>query len=326
MNAFPDEAPLAGQRIGLFGKGGSGKSTVTVMLARALRHRGYPVVVLDADSSNIGLGAALGADNEPDPLLDFFGGMVFSGGAVTCPVDDPTPLEGAEVVLESLPARFVARCGEGIHLLSAGKLGGLGPGAGCDGPVAKIARDLRVTSEGRQPVTVLDFKAGFEDAARGVITSLDWLIGVVDPTTASIHMAKHMGAMVGAIRSGVPPATRHLERPELAETMRRLFRETRLQEVFGVLNRVDSPVVEAHLRSALSRTGIRTLAVFPRDPDIDGQWLQGQKLDSPPLEEAGRTLVAGMEAALSTPAGADQGLAWQEVHTIRDGTAAGSAP
>jgi len=41
---------LNGCRIGLFGRGGSGKSTCTVMLARALKQAGYPVCVLDADS------------------------------------------------------------------------------------------------------------------------------------------------------------------------------------------------------------------------------------------------------------------------------------
>jgi MinD-like ATPase involved in chromosome partitioning or flagellar assembly len=47
--------PLSGLRIGVFGKGGAGKSTVAVLLARALRARGYSVLVLDADSTNVGL-------------------------------------------------------------------------------------------------------------------------------------------------------------------------------------------------------------------------------------------------------------------------------
>jgi CO dehydrogenase nickel-insertion accessory protein CooC1 len=142
------DMPLSGLRLGFFGKGGAGKSTVTVLLARELHARGYSVLVLDADSTNVGLAAALGIGREPDWLLDYFGGMVFSGGAVTCPVDDPTPLPGATLSLEGLPARYVGTSPEGIRLLLAGKLGPLGPGAGCDGPIAKIARDLRVTDMG----------------------------------------------------------------------------------------------------------------------------------------------------------------------------------
>lgn len=91
------ERPLAGSRLGIFGKGGSGKSTVTVFLAGALRRMGYEVAVLDADSTNVGLGKAFGLARDPDPLLEYFGGMVFSGGPVTCPVDDPLPLADASV-------------------------------------------------------------------------------------------------------------------------------------------------------------------------------------------------------------------------------------
>jgi hypothetical protein len=48
--------------------------------------------VLDADSTNIGLAQALGIEQPPAPLLDYFG-----GGAVTYPMDDPVPLIGADL-------------------------------------------------------------------------------------------------------------------------------------------------------------------------------------------------------------------------------------
>ncbi|MBE7504180.1 MAG: P-loop NTPase [Verrucomicrobiales bacterium] len=64
-----DAKPLAGQRIGVFGRGGSGKSTCVVMLARALARAGYAVCVVDADSTNEGLAQALGAAVEAPTTL-----------------------------------------------------------------------------------------------------------------------------------------------------------------------------------------------------------------------------------------------------------------
>lgn len=291
------EKVLSGMRIGVFGKGGAGKSTVTVFLSRALQELGYSVLVVDADSTNHGLAAALGVEREPDPLLEYFGGMVFSGGAVTCPVDDPTPLPGADISLEEVPSRFVGESPEGIHLAVAGKLGGLGPGAGCDGPVAKIARDLRVSGHGPNPLVLLDYKAGFEDAARGALTSVDWALAVVDPTTAAVQMSWHLASMVKEMSQGVPPATRHLESPDLVALAIRRFREACIQGVLSVLNRVPTPAVEAYLRSVLAGSEARIIAVFAEESAIALQWLGGDPLRSDQLRETGRGLARALEAA-----------------------------
>jgi CO dehydrogenase nickel-insertion accessory protein CooC1 len=289
-----EHKPLEHLRIGVFGKGGSGKSTITVFLATALRERGYSVLVLDADSTNHGLAAALGADAEPDPLLDYFGGMVFSGGLVTCPVDDPTPLPGARAELDQLPGRFVSRNSNGVLLLAAGKLGGLGPGAGCDGPVAKIARDLAIEDYGPHPVMLVDFKAGFEDVARGALTTTDWALAVVDPTTAALAMTHHLAAMVEQIQRGVPPATRHLAPVDVEQAIW-LYSQARVQGVAAVLNRVATASVDSHLRRELRGGGAPVVAAFPEEPAVGRQWLDGRRLHSRRLSEAGHTLVAGLE-------------------------------
>jgi CO dehydrogenase maturation factor len=295
--AVTPKRPLSGLRIGVFGKGGAGKSTVVVLLARALRDRGYSVLVLDADSTNVGLAAALGVATEPQPLLAYFGGMIFAGGAVTCPVDDPTPLAGACVSLDALPPACVGRSSEGVYLLVAGKLGPLGPGAGCDGPIAKIARDLCVTGVGPDDVVLVDFKAGFEDSARGAITSLDWALAVVDPTVAALQMAIHLERLVAQVRAGVPPATRHLERPDLVALAIRQFREAPVRGVRAVLNRVRSEPMEAFLVRALARGGPPVLAVLGEDPAIQDQWLHGARLASSELMPAALRLAERLEEA-----------------------------
>jgi CO dehydrogenase nickel-insertion accessory protein CooC1 len=224
----------------------------------------------------VGLAEALGADPPPKSLMEFFGGLVFSGGSITCPVDDPSPLEGAEIDLDALPSQFVARTPEGIRVLVAGKMGDLGPGAGCDGPIAKIARDLRVADTDGRPPLILDFKAGFEDSARGALTGLDWMIVVVDPTVAAVHMAVHLAQMHGKIQDGVPPATAHLDDPVLVETALRQFRESRVRGISAILNRIPDSDTEAFLRGKLGALGgPPVLGTLPEGPELQSQWLRG---------------------------------------------------
>ena len=290
-------ANLAGKRIGVVGKGGSGKSTLTILLASELRVRGYEVCILDADSTNIGLHQALGIPNPPSSLIDYFGGMVFSGGSVTCPVDDPTPLLGAEISMDQLPHEYMTRNPEGIILLSAGKIGDLGPGAGCDGPINKIARDLRIRADGTPPVTLVDFKAGFEDAARGAITGLDWILVVVDPTNAAIQMAIHMKAMVNQMKAGNPPATEHLEDPELVKLARSIFRESKIRDVMAVLNKVRDEEMEEYLRSELDAAGVCVIGAIKEDPSVTITWLRGTRLEGDDLISETERVVDALEAA-----------------------------
>ncbi|MGD8620826.1 MAG: P-loop NTPase [Anaerolineales bacterium] len=287
--------PLVRKRFGIVGKGGAGKTTVTIFLARALRQAGYDVCLLDADSTNIGIHHALGIERVPASLIDYFGGMVFSGGKVTCPVDDPLPLPNPALDLDRLPAEFHSQSPEGIHLLIAGKIGDLGPGAGCDGPINKIARDVVIDAQEGDPVLLIDFKAGFEDSARGAITGLDWVLTVVDPTHASIQMALHMKQMVAKIKAGVPPATEHLEDPMLVELAQTLFRESNVKDVFAIINRVPDTETEAYLRSALNSENIQTLGCFPHNPAMTKAWLRGELVESSELMAKGQQIVDELE-------------------------------
>lgn len=296
LNNSAQDKPLAGKRIGVFGKGGSGKSTTAIILTRVLRSKGYFVCFLDADSTNLGIAEALGLDGSPTPLMEYFGGMVFSGGLVTCPVDDPIPLPNADISLEALPVRY-KRTSDGLTLLIAGKIAGLGPGAGCDGPVAKIARDLRINSDKQPVVTLIDFKAGFEDSARGVITGLDWVIVVVDPTTASVEMARSMQEMVNQIREDVLPATAHLDDPRMVAWANKLFIEAQVQGMHVILNRVRDPDSEAYLREKLGEQGIEPIGVLHENKEILLSWLKGFPLAPSQAQDEARQIVGRLEKA-----------------------------
>ena len=59
-------------KILICGKGGSGKSTVAALLAKAMHQRGKKIFLVDADESNIGLYNMLGLDM-PVALMDSLG-------------------------------------------------------------------------------------------------------------------------------------------------------------------------------------------------------------------------------------------------------------
>jgi CO dehydrogenase nickel-insertion accessory protein CooC1 len=286
---------LINTRIGVFGKGGSGKSTAVALLAKALYRHGYQVCVIDADSTNIGLPQALGFDQPPMPLLDYFGGMIFSGGAVTCPVDDPTPLTQAAVSLDRLPRRYYAHNRDGITLLVAGKIAAQGPGAGCDGPVAKIARDFRVVQPEKAYITLIDFKAGFEDTARGVITGLDWALVIVAPTVAAVEMAVNMRDMVEQMQAGVLPATRHLERSDLVAIANDLFTHASIKGVLVVLNKIPNEDVGGYLKAKLAEKGLSPIGMIHEDTSIALSWLKGLPIDSAKTEGDVDKIIAEFE-------------------------------
>jgi CO dehydrogenase nickel-insertion accessory protein CooC1 len=203
--------------------------------------------------------------------MDYYGGTVFHGGKVTCPVDDPTPIENAVLHLESLDPVFYARNTQGVLFFVAGKIGGEGPGAGCDGPVAKIARDIRVNIKNKSPLMLIDFKAGLEDIARGVITSLDLVIFVVDASLVSVEMAANMKDIVSRIRSHEKPATAHLENPTLVNCANRYYRDAHIAGLRFILNRIRSKDEEDTLTNLLSEKGI----VINQNPSISTAWLKG---------------------------------------------------
>jgi CO dehydrogenase nickel-insertion accessory protein CooC1 len=208
----------------------------------------------------------------------------------------PLPLAAAEIELETLQPEYYAQSPDGIILFIAGKIGDQGPGAGCDGPVAKVARDFRIYVQGESPVTLVDFKAGFEDTARGVLTTLDSAIVVVDPTVASVELAANMKHMVEQIKADVLPATAHLENPELIAWANKIFVEASIDDVWFVLNRIQSEE-EEYLRQSLAQKGIEPVGVVYQVPSISLSWLKGTSLESDDALNQVRKIIDKLENA-----------------------------
>lgn len=272
--------PLSGMRILVCGKGGSGKSSILVLLASVLKDKGYEVHVVDGDASNIGLYQMLGFDKEPKPLINYFGGRTFKGekGKVKCPVENPLPLDKNIMDLKKIPPEYFVR-EDNITLFTAGKLKGVYEG--CSGPESKVTRDFVLPGE---HVTLVDMDAGVEHFGRGIEIYSDAVVTVVDPNYTSFQFAESAEKMVAEMKVGAQ---------KLAEKMAeklginiRVARETnknvRMKRAWTILNKVDSPKTESIMREKLKERGIEPIGSVRYDPQISRSFLEGI-----PLREGG---------------------------------------
>jgi len=247
--------PLCGKRILVCGKGGSGKSTLVVLMAAILQRKAYEVLVLDGDASNpeglIRLMFGLGIEGEPKPLIEFFGGIE----AVTCPVDDPSPLtrindpnpvpkKRINVFKEVQPEYYLQK--GSITLLQAGKIETYGQG--CDGPLEKVVRDFMV--EGKA-VNLIDMKAGIEHFGRRIPDRMDVILGVLDYTLESVSIAKRMA---------------------------NFCREADVQDFWLILNKIGSDDVESMLMDKLGGLQKKVIGSIPYDQELIKAGLSGNDI------------------------------------------------
>ena len=264
--------PLAGMRIAICGKGGSGKSTFVTLMARVLREKGYRVHVLDGDASNPGLYRMLGFEKAPEPLIDFYGGKFFSGGKVTCPVDDPTPLQRGEINLDELPRKYFVKSG-GLTFFRVGKIESALEG--CSGPESKVVRDFKIPGD---HVTLIDLVAGVEHFARGVEINVDGVIAIIDPTSTSLELAKRIKDMVENMKRGTEPATAHLEEAADIEMIKKLAKGARVKYLWVVLNKIRSSRIESLMTRKLKEYGIEPIGSVREDAEVLESSLEGVPL------------------------------------------------
>ncbi|MHA1593750.1 MAG: nucleotide-binding protein [Candidatus Baldrarchaeia archaeon] len=231
------------------GKGGSGKSTVVALLAKAFERLGRRVIVMDCDESNPGLYRYLGV-KQPKELIEFLGGRKAALEKLN-KGSGPTFLH-KEFFTEELPRECIEKKGN-IFLITIGKIHDFGQGCAC--PMGAVSRKLIKNIKLKDnEILLADTDAGVEHFGRGVEEGCDIILFVIDPSMDSLILAQ-----------------------KVDEICRRL--EKRL---FYVINRANEKIARIILEKMKNKN---VLAILPEKEEILMAGLHGEELKLKYLEE-----------------------------------------
>jgi CO dehydrogenase maturation factor len=224
------------------GKGGSGKSTISTLIARALATHGYRVLLVDADESNFGLQRLLGV-SAPVHLMDHFGGKKhFKKNWMGAASDG---LFKNNTAIDEIPGDCISRS-DGVKLMVVGKIHTHGEGCAC--PMGVLSQSvLSKLDVKKDEVVVVDTEAGVEHFGRRVDGECDLILGVVDPSYESFMLAKKMQDMA----------------------------ETAGCEIFFILNK-STPEVDAAMAQHIPEE--KVIAKIPQDNAVFMDSLKGRTL------------------------------------------------
>ncbi len=163
-------------KLGVVGKGGVGKTTLSALIADAYARRGQRVVAIDTDS-NPNLGLSLGLTPDETDAVPTLPRSILVGSRGDLTVDE---------VLD----QFGWATPAGVTLLSALKVEHAAGGCTCGGH-ATVRSLLSEALDVRADVTIVDMEAGLEHLSRsgGTLAHADALLVVMEPSRKAVITA-----------------------------------------------------------------------------------------------------------------------------------------
>ncbi len=230
-------------KISVCGKGGSGKSTLVALLASEAIYRGYRVLVVDADESNSGLFRMFGFDRPPVPLMELVGGK----RGLKEKMGQPGILSETTVLTDQIPGEYSLRK-DGLTLVAIGKI--MQSLEGCACPMGVLSREfLKKLVLAEDELAFVDMEAGVEHFGRGVDTSIDSVLIVVEPPLESVNVGQKIHEL--ALGTGI-------------------------ENVWAVLNNVPSEEIAVRLKTELKERRIEVIGCIYSDADIFKASMEGK--------------------------------------------------
>ena len=176
-------------KIGVVGKGGVGKTTLSALLARSLADRGRRVLAVDTDS-NPNLGLSLGLD------------PVQTEGLPTVPRSIIVGSRGDLTVAE-LMADYAAETPSGVAVMSALRVTEAAAGCTCGGH-ATVRSLLGEALDTETDDTIVDMEAGIEHLSRsgGTLAHADVLVLVMEASVKAVITARRTIALARELGIG----------------------------------------------------------------------------------------------------------------------------
>ncbi len=188
-------------KLAITGKGGVGKTTVAVFLAKYMAGEGHRVILIDADpDANTAMTLGLDSSAQPEPISELKDLIFERTGAKGTGGEFYT----LNPRVDDIPERYSVDA-DGVKLLRMGRL--VRGGSGCFCPENAFLKNLLAYLLFRDDqVVILDMEAGVEHLGRGTAQGVDWMLVVVEPGKRSIQTAltvRRYAADIGVHNIGI---------------------------------------------------------------------------------------------------------------------------
>jgi CO dehydrogenase maturation factor len=198
---------------------------------------------VDSDESNSGLFRMLSFARPPVPLMELVGGKK----GLKQKMGQPNVLSETQIVVAHIPEQYLLQK-NGLKLVTIGKI--LQSLEGCACPMGVLSREfLKKLTLQEDELVIVDMEAGVEHFGRGVDTSIDSVLVVVEPPLESVNV----GQKIHDLASGIG-----------------------IKNVWAIVNKVPSEEISTRLKAELEERHIEMVGCIYFDTDIFSSSLDGR--------------------------------------------------